>query len=366
VSSDFMGSSLYIPLEDANPHTFHVRVKDEWGNQSETIESITSQVSRPDDVTRFSATAQDEHIQFAWSAIEGLEISYEIRAGDSWDSGFAIGVASSDSATFLHPGDDISRFWIKARSAVGLYSDGARFIDTALPPPMNRHEYYHINLLEENWPGARDGFEPGIDDLLFLTGVQGSYTFDVEFPQAVRAQNQLKLGVKALSDSRQTWGESDFTWDDIEANSPWFPLANADGVHTQVEISVYDEALQEYKDPVPMVTGDYEYQKTKITIHMQAPITSEGRSCISQCRLDIRVPQRLIEDVIDVTKEGINIEFEKPFYTAPQVMTNIVGGTSDTLVNISHVTKTGFTIGLTERGPNLPISGQVHWSALGY
>ena len=79
------------------------------------VSTLSDLYAYPDDVTNFNVVQQDNYFSFTWSYNQDPSDLYEIRMGDSWESGTIIGSnLKSNTYNYKIPATGTYKFWIKA------------------------------------------------------------------------------------------------------------------------------------------------------------------------------------------------------------------------------------------------------------
>ena len=246
VTTRHRGTSLFVALNDAGDHRFHIRAIDELGLQSISAVSVTASVVPPANVSGFDVIPQGEHVRFSWVSLPISGVEYEIRAGESWGQGRFVGRSAGDHLVSLWPVRNAAdeTFWCKAVSAAGLYSVTASFATTRLAPLSDRNVILQSDRKALGWPGVLHDLEVATDDLLALTrtgGVNaptGAYYFNADLGQVFRARNWMASGIVAIPSDPATWTDAAFIWNEGQANAPWLPVGDADGAELKTVIAV--------------------------------------------------------------------------------------------------------------------------------
>jgi predicted phage tail protein len=246
VSVRMKGTQLFVPVQDIEPRTFLVRAIDDTGNYSVNTASVTAQVTGPDDVLAFIARQDGENVIFSWRAVPGIDVEYEIRVGLSWDLGQRLVRVSGTTTTILFPADTEANFWIKAKSKLGIYSQGTRLVRVGLANPAYRNVLYFNNLQDTGFPGTRIDMTVDTDtDTLVVdeaAGINlfGDYFSDITLPANLRARNWLSIRPALLDRNTLTWQEATFEWNSAQASEiTWsIDLGNESGARFDAFLSV--------------------------------------------------------------------------------------------------------------------------------
>ena len=81
------------------------------------VSNLSDIYSYPNNITGFNVVQNQKLAEFAWSAVEGVGISYEIRKGSSWDNSSLIATdIKGTSYTMSLSSKGVHNFWIKAKN----------------------------------------------------------------------------------------------------------------------------------------------------------------------------------------------------------------------------------------------------------
>lgn len=151
-----------------------------------------------------------------------------------------------------------------------------------------------------------------------------------------------------------------------------FEIFNSEGPRNQNEFDVYanNYAPIGYSEVQPLIPGEYEYKDAYVGVKVSIPPTS-GRFGIIDGILNIDVEDTVVRDSVEikVTEENDGIiiyNFDKKYYTIPQIQYRIVYADEDCQVDLKEITKDGFKMGLKKIGTNEYVNGMVDFLAIGY
>lgn len=103
------------------------------------ISNLNDIYAYPDDVQSFSAVQNQKLVEFSWTSVNGLNITYEIREGASWESSslIATGLTGTSYTTNLIQRGTFT-YWIKAKTQY-QYSENATsdILNVQYIPEMN-------------------------------------------------------------------------------------------------------------------------------------------------------------------------------------------------------------------------------------
>lgn len=222
VTEDFQGTSIFVAHTTKEPVSYFGRAKDVFGNYSQGVASITVSVTPPVDPTGFIAIPQGDNMMFTWQAPLELGVEMEIRRGESWGNGQFVVRSAGDRVTKLLPHTGEITFFMKAVSALGVYSNNSVFYTVIKFASQSRN----IVIVQDEWAdgflGTKHNMEVVADNLLLTAGTtSGRYYFEVDLPETYLARNWVDDHMIATPVDELTWDDAEFTWDDPEADAPW-------------------------------------------------------------------------------------------------------------------------------------------------
>lgn len=135
-----------------NWRTYDERLySDELGSKEPRVlvSNLSDLYGAPDDVAAFNVVQNQKLVEFAWTAVEGTGITYEIRKGDSWESSKIVATnLSGTTYTANLTSKGIMKYWIKAKNQYN-YSLNALgdILNVQYIPELN--EIISNNILED-------------------------------------------------------------------------------------------------------------------------------------------------------------------------------------------------------------------------
>ncbi len=277
--ADIVANSLFVPLDDTSDTTLLVRAKDQLGILSENVTSVVSSVIAPDCPPVFTAVAQADYVLFRWTRVAGVDNTYEIRRGQSWQQSEQIGVSSGDEMLILDPQRDTAIYWIRSRSTAGLYSTTSRAASALRALIPDRNIVLEYDNQNDGGAGAYPGYtfnmEPGDEDTLLLAsdtdalGLEdgegsieledgtsilmensirnsaGEHYFPIDLGTVVRARNWLETTVVNLVEDGPTWDQWNYAWNALESQVTWLPLGDISQAQLQKVIAWKRDPLDE-------------------------------------------------------------------------------------------------------------------------
>ena len=263
VTTRYRGTSLFVALGDAGEHRFYIRAIDELGLISPGAASVLTAVAPPGAVAGFDVVPQGEHVRCSWTPLSESGIEHEIRAGESWAGGRFVSRAAGDHLVALWPvhtpADET--FWCKAVSAAGLYSVSAAYATTRLAPISDRNVIATSDRKALGWPGVSHDLDVVTGNMLALrrsagvTAPGGEHFFQVDLGKTFRARTWLASRIVGLPADAATWADAAFTWNALEALSPWLPVGDAAGAGLRTRIAVDTPPPNDLVEGFPLAGG---------------------------------------------------------------------------------------------------------------
>ncbi|QDR81337.1 host specificity factor TipJ family phage tail protein [Sporomusa termitida] len=262
IAERIMGTSLFVPIAQAGLYSFHIVAFDSSGNASATPATLLASFAVPPDVTGFDVVRVGDHLDFLWQAIAGAgtTYTYEIRRGANWNVGQRIGKTTSPYYNCLFPTPGDHHFWLKAIDGYGNYSVNAVNAQVIIVDAGNRNAVITVNQVANGWIGAslntyvRDG---GLQ--LADGAVRGQHIVEVSLPKSFTARNTILANMVGVTYSGITWESASFTWDDMEALTPWETDGDITGITLDHQISLYKGIPPGIIESIPLdgtVSGD--------------------------------------------------------------------------------------------------------------
>lgn len=224
ISENYQGNSIYIGVDDSVSYTYLVKAIDGLGNRSINAASIVVRVTPPDNVREFYATTNIDRIRFDWTEVEGIDIVYVIKKGDTWESGIEIMRTKGNNATVLQPAQPGTYFSIKALSPAGLYSEKARFAKPDVQLAQNRNIILEVDNGKAGFPGITYNFEPSpnLSEVMVMkdNAIFAEHYFPVTLDKVARARNWFETQAFVFG-SRLTWEDLHYRYSEPEAHITW-------------------------------------------------------------------------------------------------------------------------------------------------
>ena len=220
IVAEFLTGTEYVYTEPLTIETgFLIKAVDSLGVYSENASYTTAALGRPKDVKNFYVTPHQDNLRFDWVAEQENQVEYEIRVGESWDSGIELFKTSSFNHTILNPGYGDKGFMIKAVSSAGVYSENDRYAEARMELFQDRNVILKIDNAADGWEGVTNGMEKTeYENIIAMK--QGvffaEHYFGVHLPELTRARNWYETEGFRYG-SKLTFEDLDFMWGSSEA-----------------------------------------------------------------------------------------------------------------------------------------------------
>lgn len=329
----------------------------------------------PDDVSSFSAVQNQKLIEFSWTAVSGLNISYEIRQGATWESSTLVATnLSGTSYTTNLTQKGTFTYWIKAKtqyqSSENATSD---ILNVQYIPDLN--EIISQNILE-NATGTHTNTY--IYNEKLKLDASGTW-------QDLSPETWQNNGVKSYADSNEHWNASVATSGsyvsqvyDIGANLSNIVAFNYDLYTSDPQQSIltewrYSEDNITWSDWILTNTGSYQFRDYQVRITFINP--NGNTMYVDNFVVSVDVPDRIetyTNRAITNANNGVTITYAtdieskitSPFIkTEPHVLATPLDNAA--IQYVSDSTATSCTIKLKDTSGNF-ITGSVNIQVSGY
>lgn len=132
-----------------NWRTYDERLySDELGSKEPRVlvSNLKDNYGFPDDIQSFNVVQNQKLVEFAWTPVQGVEITYEIRRGETWENASVVASSLSDTSYTLNlTSKGVYKYWIKARNKYN-YSKNAKsdILNVQYVPNLNEVVSSHI------------------------------------------------------------------------------------------------------------------------------------------------------------------------------------------------------------------------------
>ena len=240
----YSGTEMFSPISDPGDYVFYIEAVDNSGNTSVVV-STEGILGIPDNVTSLDSTRNGEYVDFAWSAVSGVNVKYEIRKGASWSAGQSI-CTDIKGTTFrtIFPYTGNTTFWIKAINTYSYYSSDACYSILDIDPTVFRNNIFTTDELAKGWPGTKVNLEiPSLTTALQLekSTMKGQYLTEINFEKAFSARNWIDYEVIGVTTDPLEWETANFAWNSDKALTSWVPDGDTSRMVVQNQISTFVE-----------------------------------------------------------------------------------------------------------------------------
>ena len=235
ITTDFLGTSTYVVINDAKTHHYMVCAKNYLDLYSRVPAYISSSVEVPEDVQNFYATASLDRVRFDWTTVPGIDIEYEIRQGDNWSTAIKVARLKGNNTTVLLPSLPDITYCIKACTPAGLFSVNPRYTKPDMELAPDRNIIKRIDNGAEGFPGITYGFEPMQREgeivpnamVMMQEFLRAEHYFPVELEKETRARNWFETTAFANL-TRMKWEDMHYMYVQPEARVSWLGSVNLD------------------------------------------------------------------------------------------------------------------------------------------
>lgn len=209
------------------------------------VSTLADQFNYPDDVKNFNVVQQNANFSFVWSYNQNPKDLYEIRMGDSWDSGKVIGSnIKANNFTYPIPTNGTYKFWIKAFTQY-QYSKNPTLDVVNINSIPNINAIVNIDLIKTAAGNFVNTYKYH-DSIKLEPIAQENKVFNIledmqgEFSQTTYYNGKLKLNAPQSilwQTTENTWGNDEY----YKNGNMWGAQPYATGMYTS---QIYDiEAL---------------------------------------------------------------------------------------------------------------------------
>ena len=282
----------------------------------------------PSDITSFLVNQTRDFLAFGWTKITDVDVwGYEIRKGDSWDSGLLVvaGHKSDKYSTRNFQTGASQSYWIKAVDTSGNYSENAieAVVTIAVIPFQN---IVHSYSEQTAWTGTKSDTEKSGDNLIISAGkLTGTY-ITPERDEGYVATFRLQID-STTSITQSTAFDTSATAKFDDDATTRFTGSEAPGAST-FEIRTSEDNIT-WTAWTDYQVGDYtcRYHQIRMTITRESVSTALLCSALNYYA-DLPDVVERGSDSVAVGDEavGVTITYSKTFHETPQMIVELVGG----------------------------------------
>ncbi|MCL2874785.1 MAG: phage tail protein [Betaproteobacteria bacterium] len=241
LTTDFAGTMLTHDQDYAGDYYYHIRSINMEDEYSDNVTTVKLTLTAPATVANFDIIQSGSRLELHWRPnVEPDVVYYEIREGNSWNTGTLVSQAKATTFSIPSGGIGIRKFWVKAVASPGIYSNEAAWIDTNIAMPTDSNIVFTADEKLLGWPGNRLNMHiVGYDLMMDQNVARSEYIFPVDLLDSYRAQNSIYATLDSIvydTDS-MNWDTSKFDWDDPESERHWAPGGDIDSVVGKYQIA---------------------------------------------------------------------------------------------------------------------------------
>lgn len=248
IATKYTANQIFIAINDSNLHHYMVRAIDGLGNYSINAATVSSEVTPPGNVEKFYVTVNNDNARFDWTQVEGVDMEYVIKKGDSWETGIEVLRAKGNNASVILPAYPGTYFTIKALSRAGLYSEKARYAKPDVDLSQNRNIIITVDNGAEGFPGITYGFEPdpNLPNIMAMTdsAVYAEHYFPVHLIKSIRARNWFETQAFTFG-KKLNWLDLHYRYNQPEAHITWLNSTDIVG-KGDISTIIAPKSLEEY------------------------------------------------------------------------------------------------------------------------
>lgn len=354
----------------------------------------------PSDISGFNINVMNNNAYLSWDIVEDLDvrfggkivIKHSKESSPTWSESVMIIPIQDGNTTQVSTPLISGTYLIKAVDTLGNESENAQTLQISIPNIVNLNTVLTAQE-DTTFTGTKldmlvtDGIlqlsgttlfddltgffddQDGDFDLGGLTGFEneGSYEFngylDLEQILECRVSSTIKYtqgDFSSFFDYRQGSFDSQLGQFDGDADND-----------TLIDFTLYLSKTDDDPSGTPtwsdwekFYVGDYKARAYKFKIEVSKTSLTANIS-ISELRVSVDVPDRTDAGTITTSASGATtVNFSQSFYTAPNVLSNIINGNQNDYVTITNVTKESFDV--TGYNGGTLSSHDVYWIAKGY
>lgn len=241
LTANFNGTMLTHDQDYAGDYYYHIRSINMQGDYSDNVTTVKLTLKAPQTPKNFDVIQSGSRLELNWRPNpEADVVYYEIREGNSWNTGTLVSQVKATTFTIPSGGIGVRKFWIKAVSSPGIYSEVPAWIDTTIAMPTNSNVVSTADEKMLGWPGNKLNMHVVGYDLMMNDNVKRSeYIFPVDLLDTYRAQNSIYATLDSIvfDTDAMTWASSTFDWNDAEGARHWAPGGDIDSVVGKYQIA---------------------------------------------------------------------------------------------------------------------------------
>lgn len=323
-----------------NWRTYDARLYDDTLGSKEPyvlVSNLEDYYDTPDDVQGFNVVQSNNIFNYVWKPTTSKNDRYEIRCGESWESGevyvknFS---GTSTSAPIRSKG--LFKFWIKAFNGYNYSKNAALdvvYVDSV--PELNT--IVNIDILDDMQGVLSESLKEFHKTLKFKTdNVLWHTTEDCWGEGDMYYQNGGYWGANVFKE-----GTYESQVYDIGANlvcivSGSIKYSSPDDQSSAVVEWAYSTDGETFSNWTIVNTGEYTFRYCKFRISIESP--NGVQVIVSECTANIDVPDKEINLELEITDtQGLTVEYD---FLAPPSIVATVNDNNDAYVVVTEKTNT--------------------------
>lgn len=322
----------------------------------------------PSDVTGFMLYQNGDYVEFLWNKSTDTDcIGYEIREGETWDTGNVVATMISTTSFELKVNfEGTFKYMIKAINRSGKYSVNAISKLISIENLSEKNVILNINEVARK-DGIHNNTEFQRSTITFQT-LKGKFSdYDNLMFGEVGGANVLRLKQK---DDGSFYTQGIYTCEVIDVSKIVYANISMKfrssariiaGLNAYVEIRTSKDNI-EWSEWINFIEAQYNFRYVQFRCILSSN-DSNNTVEVNTFEIFIDVPDREIVGSLDVPIGGTIVEFDKEFYTIPVVTPYALG--YGIRCEITDKTKKSFKVRVLDEN-NQDVGGQVNWRARGY
>lgn len=289
------------------------------------VGNISDQFGIPDDVKNFNVIQNNNTFNFNWQHNEDYNITYEIRAGETWENGFVIASAlANNKYTSFIESKGLYKFWIKAFNGYN-YSKNATLDVLSVISIPNMNEIIREEILTTS--GAFENTYLYQGKLKLATTILWENLEDTWKNADLRyyAQSNGRWGANVVSKGTYTstvYDTGRIFENTLSFSYDYYSADNASSALIEIRFSDDNITWTEWR---PLNTGQYKFRYYQIRVTLTSPnnavVFLEGLVVV----IDIPDKEEIFE--VNITDAEAGYELNYDFVKTP----SIVGTVNDTI-----------------------------------
>lgn len=338
------------------------------GFYSDEVSANLYATYEPSDVTGFMLYQNGDYVEFLWNKSTDTDcIGYEIREGETWDTGNVVATMISTTSFELKVNfKGTFKYMIKAINRSGKYSVNAISKLISIENLSEKNVILNINEVARK-DGIHNNTEFQRSTITFQT-LKGKFSdYDNLMFGEVGGANVLRLKQK---DDGSFYTQGIYTCEVIDVSKIVYANISMKfrssariiaGLNAYVEIRTSKDNI-EWSEWINFIEAQYNFRYVQFRCILSSN-DSNNTVEVNTFEIFIDVPDREIVGSLDVPIGGTIVEFDKEFYTIPVVTPYALG--YGIRCEITDKTKKSFKVRVLDEN-NQDVGGQVNWRARGY